>query len=98
MLAKGSRPTNAWDRLSENEAVAKIKTIRVLLSLAANPPGVASSAVKFDVNHAFLHGDLEEEVYMDSPSSCGGMQSEEILVWTQAITVWFGGFTQAMKK
>ncbi|KAI5335497.1 hypothetical protein L3X38_025630 [Prunus dulcis] len=45
--------------------LAKINTIRVLLSLAAN---LDWPLHKFDVKNSFLHRDLEEEVYMDLPS------------------------------
>lgn len=44
-------------------SVTKMNTIRILISLAANS---GWSLQQFDVN-AFLHGDLEEEVYMKAP-------------------------------
>lgn len=44
--------------------VAKINSIRVLRSLAANLDG---PLLQFDVKNAFRHGDLKEEVYMDAP-------------------------------
>ena len=42
--------------------VAKLNTIRVLLSLAAN---LDWPLLQFDVKNVFLHGDLEEEIYVD---------------------------------
>ena len=44
--------------------MAKIDTIRVLLSIAANKDWPLH---QFDVKNAFLHGKIEEEVYMKAP-------------------------------
>ena len=44
--------------------VAKLNSIRVILSLAAN---FDWSLCQMDVKNVFLHGDLKEEVYMDPP-------------------------------
>jgi hypothetical protein len=41
-----------------------MNSIRVLLSIAAN---LDWPLHQFDVKNAFLHGDLEEEVYMEIP-------------------------------
>ena len=42
--------------------VAKLNTVRVLLSFAAN---LDWPLLQFDVKNVFLHGDLEEEIYVD---------------------------------
>lgn len=44
--------------------MAKLNTVRVLLSIAAN---LDWSLNQLDVKNAFLNGDLEEEVYMEPP-------------------------------
>ena len=44
--------------------VAKLNTVRVLLSLAAN---LDWPLLQFDVKIPFFHGDLDEEIYMDIP-------------------------------
>jgi len=44
--------------------VAKMNDIRIILSLSAH---FGWELLQFDVKNAFLHGQLEEEVYMEIP-------------------------------
>ena len=44
--------------------MAKISSIRVLISFVAN---LDWPIFQFDVKNVFLHGDLAEEVYMEQP-------------------------------
>ena len=69
MVAKGFTQTYDIDYPKTFTPVAKLNTVRVLLSLAAN---LDWPLQQLDVKNAFLNGDLEEEVYMDAPSSFDG--------------------------
>ncbi|XP_058075568.1 uncharacterized mitochondrial protein AtMg00810-like [Magnolia sinica] len=55
--------------------VAKLNTVSVLLSLAAN---LDWPLHQFDVKNAFLNGDIEENVYMDVPPGYTASSKNEV--------------------
>lgn len=83
--------------------VTKPNTVRILLSLAVN---LEWPLHQFDVKNAFLHGKLEEEVYMDIPPGYTASSNMEVVCklqralygLKQSPRAWFGRFSLAMKK
>jgi len=103
LVAKGYTQTYGMDYQETFSPVAKLNTVRVLLSLAAN---LDWPLHQFDVKNAFLHGDLEEEVYMDIPpgytlSLTAGIVcrlQKALYGLKQSPRAWFDRFSMAMKK
>ncbi|CAL9011599.1 unnamed protein product [Prunus brigantina] len=103
LVAKGYTQTYGVDYLETFAPVAKLNTVRVLLSLAANRDW---PLLQFDVKNAFLHGDLKEEIYMDLPPGIPVTSKEGVVCklrkslygLKQSPRAWFGRFAASMKK
>ncbi|WVY92731.1 hypothetical protein V8G54_031819 [Vigna mungo] len=101
LVAKGFTQTYGVDYLETFAPVAKMNTVRVILSLAAN---YGWNLEQFDVKNAFLHGDLEEEIYMEIPPGYGRdvvtntvcKLKKALYGLKQSPRAWFGRFTKVM--
>ncbi|CAN1337340.1 Retrovirus-related Pol polyprotein from transposon TNT 1-94 [Linum perenne] len=102
LVARGFTQSYGVDYEETFAPVAKLNTVRVLLSLAAN---LDWPLHQLDVKNAFLNGDLAEEVYMSFPP--GVQNPKEGLVCKlkkalyglkQSPRAWFDRFTKAVKE
>lgn len=103
LVAKGYTQSHGIDYQETFAPVAKLNTIRVLLSIAVN---MDWPLFQLDVKNAFLNGDLKEEVYMDIPP---GFEDEStsnkvcklrksLYGLKQSPRAWFDRFTNVLKK
>jgi len=102
LVAKGYTQTYGIDYQETFSPVTKLNIIWILLSLAAN---LDWPLHQFDVKNAFLHGDLEEKVYMDVPPSFTGRKENMVCRLTKSLyelkrspRAWFGRFSLVMQK
>lgn len=103
LVAKGYTQTYGVDYDETFSPVAKMNTIRALLSVATNRDWPLH---QFDVTNAFLHGELKREVYMEAPPGFSeGFKKREgcrikktLYGLKQSPIVWFGRFKEAMTK
>jgi len=77
-----------------------MNTIKILLSLAAN---YGWSLQQFDVKNAFLHGNLEEEIYIEVPPRFNFEKGKVCKLrkafygLKQSSRAWFGRFATVVK-
>ena len=77
LVVKGHTQMYGLDYLETFALVAKMNTVRILLSLAVMCDW---PLYQFDVKNAFLHGDLEEEIYVEVSLGFGLQNKEENMV------------------
>ena len=103
LITKGFTQTYGIDYIRTFSLVAKLNTIRVLLSLVGN---LDWPLLQFDVKNAFLLGDLEEKVYMDIlPGLISSSGTRVVCKLERALyglkqspRVWFERFSLVMRR
>ncbi|KZV30107.1 Cysteine-rich RLK (receptor-like protein kinase) 8 [Dorcoceras hygrometricum] len=101
LVAKGFTQTYGIDYQETFAPVAKLNTVRILLSLA----DLDWPLYQMDVKNAFLNGDLQEEVFMDPPpgfeKQFGGKicrLKKSLYGLKQSPRAWFEKFSKSVKK
>ncbi|GAA0149543.1 transmembrane signal receptor [Lithospermum erythrorhizon] len=100
LVAKGFTQTYGIDFSETFAPVAKLNTIRVLLSFAAN---LDWELHQLDVKNAFLNGELEEEVYMKQPPGFEDASKyvcklkKSLYRLKQSPRAWFNRFSKSVK-
>ena len=102
LVAKGYTQTYGIDYSEMFAPIAKLDTVRVLLSIAVN---LDWQLQQLDVKNAFLNGDLEEEVFMDPPPGFEDKFGSKVCKLRKSLyglkqspRAWFEKFTSSVKR
>ena len=101
LVARGFSQTYGIDYDETFAPVAKMNTVRILVSCAAN---FGWKLHQLDVKNVFLHGDLQEEVYMEIPPGFGTSETmgrvcrlkKSLYGLKQSPRAWFDKFKRAV--
>ena len=103
LVARGYTQTYGLDYKETFAPVAKMNTVRVLISIAVN---LDWELLQYDIKNAFLYGDLKEEIYMQMPPGYENEATQgkvcrlkrSIYGLKQSPRAWFGKFSQVLKS
>ena len=103
LVAKGYSQTYGVDCSDTFSPVAKMTYVRLFFSLVATHNW---DFHQLDIKNAFLHGDLQEEVYMEQPSGFVAQGEigkvcrlrKSLYGLKKSHRAWFGQFIQAVEK
>ena len=102
LVAQGYAKVYGIDYKETFAPIAKMNNIKVLVALVVQ---FSWSLQQYDVKNVFLHGDLEEEIYMKDPPEYSNSLNNQVCRLLKALyglkqspRAWFGRFSLAMKK
>ena len=95
MVAKGYTQVYGSDYGDTFSPVAKITSVRLLLSMAAM---CSWPLYQLDIKNVFLYGDLVEEVYMEQSLGLVCRLHRSLYGLKQSPRAWYGRFSSVVKK